>query len=333
MQNETLKGDFERIAAADFIPWNDLRGKRVFVTGATGLIGGLFAKVLVHVSKQKGLGVEVSALVRDRVKAAALLPSEIRLIEGDVRNPIAVEGPLDFILHAACPTASKFFVEHPNETRKTIVEGARHMLALAEIKGARMVYLSSMEVYGACNQEQVGENDLGWLDPDLPRNSYPIGKREAESLCRSCAELGVDVVIARPVQTFGAGIAATENRVFAQFARAAMSGNDIVMKTEGKKAHCYCYTSDCLSGILAVMLKGMRGEVYNISNESTFCTIREMAEMLVGKGRVRIELDPGNYPPDTRMCIKADKLRNLGWEPEFALSEMYKRLMKWMEAL
>lgn len=331
MQNEILKRDFERISAADYISWEDLRGKRVFVTGATGLIGGLFAQTLVYVSEKKGLDIRVVALVRDKVRAMALLPFEIELVEGDMLKPMKIGGPVDFILHAACPTASKFFVEHPNETRCIIVEGTRHVLELAKAKGARMVYLSSMEVYGACDREAVSEGDLGWLDPNLPRNSYPLGKREAEALCKSAADAGVDVVVARPVQTFGAGVSQTENRVFAQFARAAMSGGDIVMKTEGRKAHCYCYTSDCVSGILAILLKGLRGEVYNISNEESFCTIREMAEVLVGAGRVRIELDPGNYPPDTRMCIKSDKLRGLGWRPEVGLPEMYERLMKWME--
>lgn len=332
MKNEILERDFARIASADCIPWVNLRGKRVFVTGATGLIGGLFAKALVYASEQGGLNVRVVALVRDRTRASVLLPSEIELVEGDVLKPMAVDGSVDFILHAACPTASKFFVDHPDETRRTIVEGTRHALELAKAKCARMVYLSSMEVYGACDREEVSEDDLGWLDPDLPRNSYPLGKREAEALCLSAAGSGTDVVVARPVQTFGAGIAPNENRVFAQFARAVMAGGDIVMKTEGKKAHCYCYTSDCLSGILTLMMKGRCGETYNISNEATFCTIREMAEMLVGAGRVRIELDPGNYPPDTRMCIKSDKLRGLGWRPEVGLSEMYERLMKWMEA-
>lgn len=332
MQNEILERDFGQVAAADCIPWDALRGKRIFVTGATGLIGGLFARTLVYVSERKELNVRVVALVRDRTRAAALLPSEIELIEGDVLKPLAVDGPVDFILHAACPTASRFFVEHPDETRRTIVEGTRHALELAKAKGARIVYLSSMEVYGACEREMVSEGDLGWLDPELPRNSYPIGKREAEALCMIRAE-EVDVVVARPVQTFGAGISPKENRVFAQFARAALTGGEIVMKTEGGKAHCYCYTSDCIAGILTVMLKGVRGGVYNISNEATFCTIREMAEMLVGKSRVRIELDPGAYPPSTRMRVRADKLCELGWHPEFGLQEMYDRLIKWLEII
>ena len=122
-QQELLECDFERIASASCVPWEMLRGKRVFVTGATGLIGGLFAKTLVYVSEKKGLDIRVVALVRDKVRATALLPSEIELVEGDVLKPMKVDGPVDFILHAACPTASKFFVDHPDETRRIIVKG------------------------------------------------------------------------------------------------------------------------------------------------------------------------------------------------------------------
>lgn len=294
--------------------------KRVLVTGATGLVGRAVARELVK------RGYRVVALVRDLNKAASLLPREVELVQGDVMEKPVIEGKIDAIIHAACPTASKFFVEHPEETRQTIVEGTRQMLDLAKEKCARLVYISSMEVFGASEKEDVAEDDLGYLDPNLPRNSYPLGKREAEALCCAYAQAGGDVVVARPVQTFGVGVQKTDNRVFMQFLRAKLSGEDIVLKTTGTKAHCYCETSDCIDGILTILEKGVSGEVYNISNEETFCTIREMAEMLVGTDRVRIELDPSAYPPSTRMRIKSDKLRALGWVPRYNLKEMYERL-------
>ena len=144
------------------------------------------------------------------------------------------------------------------------------------------------------------------------------------------------VKTARLAQTFGAGISKNENRVFAQFAHSIMDGTDIVLHTDGSKAHCYCYTSDAVLGLLTVLLRGKSGEAYNISNEDTFGTIREMAEMLVQNypqsgSRLIFDIPEDvnafGYAPTSRMLVHSGKLRELGWKPEVGLAEMFERLM------
>ena len=110
----------------------------------------------------------------------------------------------------------------------------------------------------------------------------------------------------------------------------------MVLHTDGAKAHCYCYTSDAVRGILTVLLRGVSGEAYNVSNEETFCSIREMAELRIGSWPESgsslvfdIPEDAGKYgyAPPSRMLIKSEKLRALGWEPKTGLREMYARLI------
>ena len=159
----------------------------------------------------------------------------------------------------------------------------------------------------------------------------------AEGICGAYAhEYGVPVKTARLAQTFGAGISKNENRVFAQFAHSIMDGTDIVLHTDGSKAHCYCYTSDAVLGLLTVLLRGKDGEAYNVSNEDTFGTIREMAEMLVQNypesGSKLIfdipeDVNTFGYAPTSSMLVHAGKLRELGWKPEVGLAEMFERLM------
>jgi nucleoside-diphosphate-sugar epimerase len=183
----------------------------------------------------------------------------------------------------------------------------------------------------------VRETDYGYIDPLQVRSSYSEGKRMAEGLCAAYAhEYQVPVKTARLAQTFGAGIARTENRVFAQFARSIMNGEDIVLHTDGSKAHCYCYTSDAALGLLTVLLEGNPAEAYNISNEATFGTIREMAEMLIAAhpestSRLVFDIpDDANqygYAPASRMRINAEKLNALGWHAQTDLPEMFERLM------
>ena len=146
---------------------------------------------------------------------------------------------------------------------------------------------------------------------------------------------------ARLAQTFGAGISRQENRVFAQMARSILKGEDIVLHTDGSKAHCYCYTSDAVRGLLTILLEGKAGEAYNVSNEATFGTIREMAEMLVRnypKSGSELIFDiPEDvaklgYAPTSRMLINAGKLHSLGWVPEYDLPQMFERLLASMRA-
>jgi dTDP-glucose 4,6-dehydratase len=79
----------------------------------------------------------------------------------------------------------------------------------------------------------------------------------------------VSVVITRLCQTFGAGVAYDDNRVFAQFARSVIEKKDIVLRTKGETYRNYCYTRDAVVALFLLLCKGRAGEVYNIANFDT----------------------------------------------------------------
>lgn len=348
-EDSALQQDLERIAQSEQIDWEKLRNARILVTGATGLIGGLLVRALVCANEYRGLNLQVLAAVRSIEKAermlGAFLQGSLTLAACDILEPVELEGPVDYLIHGASVTSSRDFVEHPVETILTTLKGTEHLLELAREKQVKgMVYLSSMEAYGVVDAEHyvVREADYGYIDPLQVRSSYSEGKRMAEGLCGAYAhEYKVPVRTARLAQTFGAGIAKSENRVFAQFARSILNGEDIVLHTDGSKAHCYCYTSDAVLGLLTILLRGKDGEAYNVSNEATFGTIREMAEMLIRKypesGSKLVfdipeDADKFGYAPTSRMLINAEKLNALGWRAEVGLEEMFERLMKSMRS-
>lgn len=306
-------------------------GARFFVTGATGLIGSALCRTLVR------KGFEVVAFVRDPVKARQCLDSEVEICVGDLTNPICYDKGVDYLVHAAGETSSAKFIRQPVEVVDSIVSGARNALNFARGKKVRgMVLLSTMEVYGLTDSENVGETDYAALDSMAPRSCYPEAKRLSECLCASMAnEYGIPVMVARLTQTFGAGVRKGDKRVFAQFAEAVLEGRDIVLKGDGKTARCYCGVEDAVSAILTIMEKGTPGLAYNVANPDTFCTIREMAELVsrefsAGRSKVVMEgadAESCGYLPPFRMKLNVDRLSALGWKPSVGLKEMYGQLI------
>ena len=315
-----------------------LLNKTILITGATGLIGSN----LIHCLLALDCNIKVVAPIRDLKKAVRIFSQNelenIRLIECDIvsYNYDALYD-IDFIIHCAAPTASKYFIEHPVETFDVIYSGTKVLLNYArkrQIKG--FVYLSSLEVYGEIydDSKPVYEDSQGYLDIMAVRSSYPMAKRAAENLCcLYAAEYGVSVMVARLTQTTGAGIALDDNRVIAQFARLATYGNDIVLHTTGESARPYCYTTDAVSAILYILFKGQKGNVYNVANENTYISARDMAEFVRVnfnpsiKVRVELKNDMG-YAPVTKLNLSTEKLKGLGWLPRYGLYEIFDRLIK-----
>ncbi len=301
---------------------NDMK---FLVTGATGLIGSALVNYLL------GQNARVIAPVRNLEKARKKFGDEgkIELVECDLNTTdFSFAKDVDYVVHCAAPTSSAFFVEHPVETFESIVMPTRNLLEFAKrctVKG--FVYLSSLEVYGEIMDDDVPvtEDMLGNLDLLSPRSSYPMGKRAAEHICHLYAsEFGVPVCIARLTQTTGEYAKKEDNRILVSFCRKARNGEDIVLHTTGESARPYCHVLDVVSAIETLLQKGAPGEAYNVANEKTYLSARELAEFIrqeVNPGiSVRTELkENAPYAPVTRLRLSTEKLRDLGWEPKHDL--------------
>ncbi len=318
-----------------------LDGSRVLISGATGLIGKYLVRFLAEYCN-----CTVFVIVRDMEKARTLwadLGSRIQYIHSDIAEVEAVSLSVDYMIHGASNTSSKSFSAEPVEIICTAVEGTRRMLELARknpVKG--FLFLSTMEVYGTPSTDhKIWEGHGCNLDTMAARSSYPESKRLCESLCAAYySEYQVPAKVLRLTQTFGPGVAYDDPRVFAEFARCVMEGKDIILHTKGETKRNYLYLADACTAILTVLTKGTAGEAYNGANEGTYCSIREMAELVTTlrpRGEIRVKIEPEKgfqerfgYAPVLRMNLDTGKLRGLGWKPEVSLLEMYERMISAM---
>lgn len=341
-----LKEDIDYIAKSNMIAWNRLEGKSILVTGATGLIGSQIVFALDQYNHLYDGKIRIYALVRNAKKAEKIFENHseyVKVVIGDIRSAIAIDDDIDYIIHGASMTSSKEFVDYPVETILTGMTGTDNVLCFAREKNVKsMVYLSSLEVYGVTDPDKksVKEEEYGYINQLVPRSSYSEGKRMAECLCISYGhEYGVPVKIARLSQTFGPGVSYSDNRVFAQFARCAIEGENIVLKTKGETFRNYCYIRDAIIGILCVLLEGKANEAYNIANKETGISICDMAHLVaddIAEKKITVvfdiaeDLSKFGYGPTIKIALDTDKIEQLGWKAEVGIKDAFGRMINSM---
>lgn len=336
MNMNRVQADIESVIKKQelFFP---LINSKVLITGATGLIGSMMMKILHAADKKYSLGLRLIGQIRSKEKA--------KLIYGDIYEDLTfvreLNSSYDYIIHTVSPTTSKFFVNNPVETIHVSIGSTMEVLDLAKKCRTSIVYLSSMEQYGIPyeNGQVMTEDKIGVINHLNIRSSYSESKRLCECLCVSYAlEYGVDAKIVRLAQTFGAGVPLTDNRMPMQFARAAVTGENIVLHTEGKSVSNFVYLTDAISGILTVLEKGEKGQAYNICNDKETRTVREIANLVASKvsnGKIQVQVDIKEnmgYAPDVAMYLDSSKLCSLGWKSEVSMTEAYRRLVEYLKS-
>ncbi len=315
--------------------WKALDHTGILITGVTGLIGSVVVRYLLRAQKERELTIRIYGLARSEARVRAVYSEaeiqQIRILYGDVEQPLQVTEQIGYILHGANPTGSRYFIEHPVETIRTALRGTENLLEFAKSRNVRgFVFLSSMEIYGLPEKgHRVTESDRGAFDPTGIRNCYPMSKQLCENLvCAYAAEYGVPAKILRLTQTFGPGVVYDDGRVFAEFARCAIEGRPIVLKTKGETERCYLHTEDAADAALTVLTAGKAGEAYHAANESTYCSILQMAQMVAGRYGTSVEVREQDtsslgYAGTLYMDLDTAKLQSLGWKATKGLPEMY----------
>lgn len=345
MRHPVIAEDLRRITEAP-LPWERLAGKSVLVAGAAGFLPAYVVETLEFLNETRpGFGCRVTALVRGEEKArrrfAHLLGRPgFTIVPHDLSR--AWEAPagekFDFIVHAASQASPRFYGSDPVGTLLPNVIGTHSLLETARKQGTEgFLYFSSGEVYGQVSPDRIPirETSYGHLDPANVRSCYAEGKRAAETLCVSYAhQYGVPAKIVRPFHTYGPGMALNDGRVFADFVANVVRGEDIVLKSDGGAVRPFCYLADAVAGYFTVLLCGETGLPYNVGNDRTEISVKDLALLLAGlfpekKLRVRQEAAapaPGYLAsPVARVVPDLSRIAGLGWRPSTSLREGFSR--------
>ena len=329
-----------------------LSGKTILITGANGVLPSYLADFFAYLNQHHLLNqaTRILLLIRSDVEPGSRLAhlkdrSDIEFIVQDVCDPITIEAPVHFIVHAASPASPKWYRADPVGTVDTNSIALRQLLRLAKNHQTEsFLYFSSSEVYGNPGPENIPtpESYLGTVEFTKGRACYAESKRFGETMCASHFEqYGIPVKVVRPFHIHGPGLRIDDGRIVAEMILQGLNDKPFELLSAGSATRTYGYVSDATVGFLKVLLSDCNGEAFNVGADSPETSILELATII---SNIFGKTDPvkTNTTPDAkelkgapnRACPDLSKIRRLlGYHPAVPLETGLERKVAWHQHL
>ena len=306
----------------------ELKGKRILLLGATGVVLSYTARFLLELNRLYGLNIQVVCHGRSKDRLASLFSDllhggDIYFEVFDLEQGIPEQLNVDFVIHGASPANGSAFVKQPVETILPNVIGTKSVMEYAKKREeTRVLYMSSAAVYGDVHilgKAFLTEQDYGIVNPLDNRSSYVESKRLGEQMCSAYArEYGVRTIIARIPYTYAPTyMLAHDTRFIPRILNRMLHGENVSINHEEDTV------------MLLLLLKGVSGNAYNICIRESYpveILLQYMYEALSPAGTFEI-LHTNNLNPDlkgnvtTNQKMDPSALESLGWESQFSLQE------------
>ena len=327
IKNKLYRDDIIRVATLS-LPWGKLYGKKILLTGASGLIGTVLVDVLMYKNNVDKLNVKIFAVGRNKDRAKERFADywnddNFSFIAADINKPLNFSFAVDYIIHAASNTHPKQYATDSVGSLMTNILGTYNLLEYGRrVNCERVVFISSVEIYGqALNENDTfDEKYCGYLDCNDFRAAYPEGKRAGEALCNAyIGKYGMDIVIPRLSRVYGATMRLDDSKAMSQFIMNGVRGEDIVLKSKGEQRFSYCYVADAVAGIFYAWLKGSCGEAYNAADMNGAIPLKEITQNIAEfVGRKVIfdlpnETEAAGFSKVSVGVMNTEKLQSLGW--------------------
>ncbi len=306
---------------------------RILITGGAGFLGSHLCEYFVEKGDDVICVDNFFSGSKDNVRHL-LSHSHFELIRHDVIHPLFIE--VDQIFHLACPASPIHYQHNAIKTVKTNVMGTINMLGLAKRIKAKILLASSSEVYGNAQVHPQTETYWGHVNPIGLRSCYDEGKRVAETLMMDYhRQNDVDIKIVRIFNTYGPRMALDDGRVVSNFIIQALKNEPITIYGEGSQTRSFCFVTDLVSGLAAMMDRHDFTGPVNIGNPSEL-SILDLARKIISLSQSSSSIihKPLPYDDPLRRCPDISLAgEKLGWQPRISLEEGLKETISYFQSI
>jgi dTDP-glucose 4,6-dehydratase len=297
--------DLEFILSHTRTLWEEVRGQRIFLSGATGFFGAWLLESLAHCNRRLNLNLTATVLTREPETFARRMPhlaidSAIHLHSGDIRRFDFPDPNYPFVIHAATPTSAS---PQPLELMSTILDGTAHMLEFARTRGAqKFLFISSGAVYGAQPQDishipETYSDGPEWLNPNAV---YAESKRRADQMCAiHAADSQISFAIARCFAFVGPHLPLDQHFAIGNFIADAMAGRGIRISGDGTPVRSYLYAADLAIWLWTLLFRGASQpanlNVFNVGSAQAL-SVRELAQIVVEEVNPSLKIEIAREP-------------------------------------
>jgi len=336
-----LADDLDNILAQTEPLWQELRGQRLLITGATGFFGCWLLESFAWANRRLNLNARAVAVSRHPqtlIQKAPHLASDpaIALHAADVRCDGFPQDTFSHAIHAATEASATLNHQTPLVMFDTIVSGTRHALEFAAANSVRkFLFVSSGAVCGTQPPQltHLSESFPGGPDPLDSASAYAEGKRSAELLCALAASSGLEIKIARCFAFVGPYMKIDAHFAIGNFIADCLHHRPIRVQGDGSPFRSYLYASDLMVWLWTILFKGQSRRAYNVGSEEALniaTLAREVAAALSPDVDINIAstATPG-APVHRYVPCTARAREELGLRAEVPLREAICRTHAW----
>jgi CDP-glucose 4,6-dehydratase len=325
--------DLERLKA-----W---KGRRVLVTGGTGVVGTNL------VNRLEGLGAEVTALVRDWVPVTRILgpwlsgESGVNLVRGGLEDYPLMERTLaeyeiEYIFHLGAQTIVSIGNVSPAGTFRANIQGTWNLL-----EAARVVSGYAPQIRGICvasSDKAYGPSQTLPYTEDQPlagTHPYEVSKSCCDLIARSyAATYDLPVAVARMGNIYGPGDL-NFNRVIPGTIRSLLAGERPRIRSDGTPVREYLFVGDAVGAYLTLAEKAgaeqVKGEAFNFSSGER-ATVIQVVDRITKKMGLPVNpviLAESRHEIQDQYLSIAKAKKVLGWKPRYTLDEGLDLTIPW----
>ena len=304
--------------------------KTFLVTGGAGFIGSNFINYLYNnYSDYKIINLDKLSYGSnlDNVKNVKNVKNNYEFIKKDINDDLSdIINNVDYIINFAAESHVDRSIANPANFLKVNINGVINLLECVRKSknDPVLIHIGTDEEYGDIINGSFKENDL--LNPSSP---YSASKASASLITLSYFRTyGIKTMITRTSNNFGK-YQFPEKLIPKTVIRNSLN-MAIPLYGTGQNKRDWIYVDDNIKAILTILFKGKLGEIYNISSNNELSNINivnKIFNIMNKTGKIKYVSDrPGH---DVRYSINSDKVRKLGWKPEYNFDNALKLTIEW----